>query len=487
MSAAARRTARPARRAALATLQGAALAGGVMAAATGCDRGEAGSKGAASAAEAADPGQNTGEDGAITDTGAAADGSAGTDAGTDTGGGPAPSPCAAPADGLWPLSPEGALLSQGRPVDALRTPCTAAVHAGAGAAGSRVSVQLLAADAPHWVRAVGLDGAELLAPTRMTPGMAVSVPLRQSGEFFVELHPVEAERDGDTAVAYTLGLACADACAEFTRYPIVFMHGMAGTDTYVGLLDYWFEVQDELAAAGFLSFTPAVDALAGVEPRAAQWLAHLDALEAAGQGRRFHLIAHSQGGVDARLLTTVLDEAGRIATVTTVSTPHQGAALADLTAGLLDLGPFDGALVDAALSGLTGLIGLDGPSLSAQMQDLQRDRMAAFNAAVPDRDGVLYFSWSAKSCSWLDFGCQRSNNGEVVEGVFEASLAIVNLIEGDNDGIVAAESAVWGTHLGQLSADHMDEVGQIADIANRSFDHRGFYLDEARRLAALEP
>jgi triacylglycerol esterase/lipase EstA (alpha/beta hydrolase family) len=432
-----------------------------------------------------------GEDGATDESGAEGSAGGGADGATDSGAdggsdtGAPPAPCAAPEGGLWPLAPEGALLDQGRPVDGLRPPCAAAVHAGAGAAGSRVSVQLQEADVAHWVRAVGLDGAELLAPTRMTPGMAISVPLTQSGEFFVELHPTEAERPDAPPSAYRLGLECADSCAEYTRYPILFMHGMAGTETFVGVLDYWFGVQDELSAVGFLSFTPAVDALAGVAPRAEQWLAHLDALTAEGRARRVNIIAHSQGGVDARLLTSALDVEGRVASLTTVATPHRGAALADLTSGVLDLGPFDGALVDAALEGLTGLIGLDGPSLSAQMRDLRRDQMEAFNAEVLDRPGVLYFSWSSKSCSVLDFGCQRDNNGEIIEGAFEATLAIVNLTEGDNDGVVGAESAVWGTHLGQLTADHLDEIGQIADLRNRSFDHRAFYLAEARRLAAL--
>ena len=31
----------------------------------------------------------------------------------------------------------------------------------------------------------------------------------------------------------------------------------------------------------------------------------------------------------------------------------------------------------------------------------------------------------------------------------------------------------------------MDEVGQIADFFNLSFDHKAFYLEEVRRLADL--
>jgi len=50
--------------------------------------------------------------------------------------------------------------------------------------------------------------------------------------------------------------------------------------------------------------------------------------------------------------------------------------------------------------------------------------------------------------------------------------------------VVSVESARWGSFLGELPADHMDEVGQIADLAHPAFDASAFYVDEARRLSA---
>ena len=42
----------------------------------------------------------------------------------------------------------------------------------------------------------------------------------------------------------------------------------------------------------------------------------------------------------------------------------------------------------------------------------------------------------------------------------------------------------WGENLGLIFADHFDEVGQIADGSPEDdpFNHRAFYLGEARRL-----
>lgn len=111
--------------------------------------------------------------------------------------------------------------------------------------------------------------------------------------------------------------------------------------------------------------------------------------------------------------------------------------------------------------------------------------MAAFNEAIPDVDGVYYASWAGHSCSALDWWCQADWSREVVEGVLAPTYAVVALFEGDNDGLVSVESATWGDFQGEMPADSMDEVGQIADVWNPAFDHRQFYLDEAARLAGL--
>ncbi len=44
--------------------------------------------------------------------------------------------------------------------------------------------------------------------------------------------------------------------------------------------------------------------------------------------------------------------------------------------------------------------------------------------------------------------------------------------------------ARWGEFRGELTADHWDEIGQIADLLNLPFDHRAFYRQLAAGLAA---
>ncbi len=41
-----------------------------------------------------------------------------------------------------------------------------------------------------------------------------------------------------------------------TRYPIILVHGLSGTDKYLGVLDYWYGVQQDLQSVAPPSTSP---------------------------------------------------------------------------------------------------------------------------------------------------------------------------------------------------------------------------------------
>jgi triacylglycerol esterase/lipase EstA (alpha/beta hydrolase family) len=250
-------------------------------------------------------------------------------------------------------------------------------------------------------------------------------------------------------------------------------------------INYWVGVEDLLEDFGFYPEVRAVPAFDDTYIRSVLWLEHLDAMVAEGVGRRFNLIGHSQGGLDARYLTSILDSEHRIVTVTTISTPHFGTSIADLFTGAVALGPGDGAIIDALVSGTAELFGSSGSSLTAQLEQMNIQNMEQFNDDTPNLTGVQYFSWAGKSCRYFQFGCQSSMEGETVSSYFLLSHGYIETWEGDNDGLVSVRSAKWGEFLGVLPADHMDEVGHRFDLSTQPFDASSFYLSEARRLAEL--
>ncbi len=387
-------------------------------------------------------------------------------------------------EGALPIAMEGDLLLQSASVSAHRERCSQVLHAGVGAADSTLTVELSTWGGTGSAQLAVLDllGQPIADWTTLAEGDAVSFTLPQSGEFLVQLSPEIAD---EASNAYTLSLACQAGCdLEYTRYPLVFLHGAGTTDSFLEIVDTWGGLGEHLGGYGYHVEIHPVSAMDSVADRAAQWLTLIDELEAAGVGRRFNLVGHSQGGLDARYLTGVLEPRGRMATVTTISTPHHGAATADLICGLIELGPLDGALLDAVAESFYNVFGQEGEDLTAQLQDLTTTAAAAFNEAVPDVEGVYYGSWAGHSCALLDFDCQDEMGGEIVSPLLSGTFAYLALMEGENDGQVSVQSAQWGDYQGELGTDHYGAVG-VPDIFEADYDHQVFFLEEVRRLAAL--
>jgi triacylglycerol lipase len=298
-------------------------------------------------------------------------------------------------------------------------------------------------------RAAGLEPTPLASSAPARAGIARALfDAPSSGEYVITL-----DRPVDEAIdEYAISLQCRSGCdREATRYPIVLMHGYAGVDSYFGVLDYFFDVRATLAGPGYVSYTPSVAPIATSERRAEQLEPLLEAILEETGARKLNLIAHSQGGLDARVLVSGRGWSDRVASITTVATPHGGIPL--LLANFLSI------------------------------QDFSPDAMEVFNETYKDAVGVEYWSWSSRSCGILEPGCRDDSDNELVDVLLGASYTLL-LRFGENDGIVPTASMLWGEHLGMLFADHFDEVGQIADGERDEdpFDHRAFYLSEARRL-----
>ena len=111
-----------------------------------------------------------------------------------------------------------------------------------------------------------------------------------------------------------------------TRYPILLVHGLAMKDTFFmrsfGRIDRILRIQ------GYTVFTSKIDAVGSVETNAAQLKDEIDAILAETGAEKVNLIAHSKGGLDAKWMIEHLGMAERVASLTTLCTPHQGSPVA---------------------------------------------------------------------------------------------------------------------------------------------------------------
>lgn len=293
-------------------------------------------------------------------------------------------------------------------------------------------------------------------------------------------------------------------------YPIVLAHGFFGTDQFIDVVDYWWQVQDALAADGETQVLVGdVDPFNDSTTRGHQLEAEIEQYLAQTGYAKVNIIAHSQGGLDARVVAA--ERPDIVASVVTLSTPHEGSPVADLALGLLD-NPFGRQLVPA-LADLLGPAVYDrydtNSDIFAALYQFSGQGIAEFNAAYPETPGVPFFSIAGRSdltgAGVAD--CEAANPPAFItrwsheRDPIDPLLALFeDYLDGNplgtwpsfipNDGLVRAADARWGTFLGCLPADHLDEIGQLLGdrpgctwlTGCNHFDHRQLFVDLVRWL-----
>jgi triacylglycerol lipase len=287
-------------------------------------------------------------------------------------------------------------------------------------------------------------------------------------------------------------------------YPIILAHGMGGFGTLKGLnLQYFNGIKDDLAAHGetmvFATIVPAYDTS---ENRAAQLGPQIDKiLEMTGKSK-VNIIGHSQGGMDARVLVSPsgLGYGDRVATVTTVATPHRGSQVADVALKILDpLGYSADAITNAILNLLEETVYdlNSNANLHAQLNELSEHYMVnTFNPKYGNDPRVEYFSYAGRSGDSNGLpdcadALYPDDPTKVDDGQAILQPTISFLADGankkPNDGLVTVQSAQWGAFLQCVPADHASEVGQI-DIttpnAKSGYDHLAFFRTVVSRIRA---
>jgi triacylglycerol lipase len=244
---------------------------------------------------------------------------------------------------------------------------------------------------------------------------------------------------------------------------VVLVHGMGGFRNVAGV-DYFWHVPALYQSLGAKVFVPGLSAFQSIEERAAQLAAQLD-----GVSGPLLIIAHSQGGLDARYLITRLGYSPRVKALVTIATPHFGSPVADVATGVVE-GPVEDAV--------NALVGELGWSLEGANQLTTTYTSQVFNPQTPDMPEVTYWSYSGKAAP-LGLG---SGEGWL-HAAFMPTWSFLKAEGITSDGIVPEASAHWGKFQGTLSADHLGEVDQPLG-ETPDFDAPSFYRTLLAKLAA---
>ena len=243
-------------------------------------------------------------------------------------------------------------------------------------------------------------------------------------------------------------------------YPIVLAHGVCRFDALLNdaldldnnddpeldNLHYFKGIRTMLKQKGYIVYHSNVAWAAGVEKRADDLKENLLKILKETQAEKINIIAHSMGGLDARHMMFNDRSDGeihqRVASLTTISTPHEGSPFADWGLDNLTL--------------LHSLIQKLGVDLSA-LKDLRTDTCKTFN----EHQDVKEFEMACKDTIKLQTYAGKQDFWGIFSGL-KIPFEIIRKTEGENDGMVSVRSARWREEYfkGTLDkTDHLNEMG----------------------------
>lgn len=179
--------------------------------------------------------------------------------------------------------------------------------------------------------------------------------------------------------------------------PIFLVHGIAAqSDTW----DTAFKAHFESIG---LPFTNKVNLIANgsVTQNAPLLGARITALTKTFGAKKYHIVAHSKGGLDTRLFTNsplYTPQNAKLLSVSTLSTPHHGSVLADiLVATRTETDPQSSDPDIQRIISAELLPAFSFPPQDPGIQNLRTDRAALFNAAQPLRTDIQWWGWGANA------------------------------------------------------------------------------------------
>lgn len=214
---------------------------------------------------------------------------------------------------------------------------------------------------------------------------------------------------------------------------------------------YFKGIKTHLEAHGFTTFHSNTSWAGSLNLRATRLKNRISEILQQTGASKVHLIAHSMGGLDARQTIVDLNMADKVASLTTIGTPHLGTVLADhvLTHGGQLLIEILGKAVNVDLQGFRDL------TIAACEQFNQRAE------GEEAKNKVFYQTYASF---------------EEVKQVFTPlipSWLFIRENEGRNDGLVSFKSQQWKSQLTApdgttkniiqkefpVTADHLNQIG----------------------------
>ncbi len=247
---------------------------------------------------------------------------------------------------------------------------------------------------------------------------------------------------------------------------LVFASGFLVPQRFLGR-DYFRGARAAFPVACF----PQVPVVGAIEVRARALATEITGFRFPEPDARIHVIAHSMGGLDARyaLHRDLSGLAARVASLSTIATPHRGSPVADLLVGPDPSVRNVRRVVYEALRGAIAAFGLP----TGALDDLTTAYARRFNQEHPDIADIPCYCYAGNGTESYPLRLTSAYIREVGQA----------LDERENDGLVSVASASWKPLAEPpWPTDHFGEVGH--SLSPPSFVSSFPHLEALRRIIA---
>ncbi|QQO09987.1 esterase/lipase family protein [Breznakiella homolactica] len=218
------------------------------------------------------------------------------------------------------------------------------------------------------------------------------------------------------------------------QYPLVLVHGIVAHDRG-GIIDFWGRIPKVLKSYGIDVYLGNTDSWGDYGSNAKLLKQTIDDILAGTNKQKVNIIAHSKGGLDSRYLIWKYNFGEKIASLTTIGTPHHGVDIAEL----IDKQKIvHSRIAKKALHAFGKIYGDKDPNLYNVNTQLTPKYMKDFNEQVPMDNSVYYQSY---------YTTMRNSFDDLMFFYLHLFTKIKN---GSNDGVVTKKSADWGENVFEI-------------------------------------
>ena len=232
-----------------------------------------------------------------------------------------------------------------------------------------------------------------------------------------------------------------------TKYPILLVHGMGFRD--YKRLCYWGRIPKMLESLGNKVYFGMQDSNGDIETNGAFLAERIKQVLEESGAEKLNIIAHSKGGLDSRYAISTLGMGDRIASLTTISTPHNGSKTVDK---FLFIPKFLAKAVCFCYDCFYRVVGDKKPNTYNTVMSFTTEAASRFNRENPNCENVYYQSYAFVMKKPTSDIFMRFTN------------AVVSHFEGENDGMLAPDAVKWGEFkgifrgVGNRGVSHCDEI-----------------------------